>query len=112
MESRIVEPARARSLKAWVRRWQQEKPRLRAEESAANPPLNPQKIYREAGFTNPVLNFYRDKAKKNLRVFYKLALQTGSLQIRDIFSKVASSHAFDLRELLETVGHFLRKTPT
>lgn len=107
-----MEPARARSLKAWVRRWQQEKPRLRAEESAANPPLNPQKIYREAGFTNPVLNFYRDKAKKNLRVFYKLALQTGSLQIRDIFSKVASSHAFDLRELLETVGHFLRKTPT
>src|SRR5690625_2721478 len=49
---------------------------------------------------NPVENYYRHKIKTNLPVFYRFALQTRSLMIRDVFAKAASKRGYDLTDLL------------
>jgi len=49
---------------------------------------------------NPVENYYRHKMKTNLPVFYRFALQTRSLMIRDVFAKAASKRGYDLTDLL------------
>jgi glycosyltransferase involved in cell wall biosynthesis len=109
MESSMVEASGPGILKAWVRRLRQGKPLPNPEDArAVTQNLN---VDRYSEYINPVLNFYRDKAKKSLRVFYNLALQTGSLQIRDMFSKVASTEALDLPDLLRVLRQMRQESP-
>ncbi|MFD6814920.1 glycosyltransferase family 2 protein [Enteractinococcus coprophilus] len=58
---------------------------------------------RSTEVTNPVDSYYRHKVKTNLPVFYRFALQTRSLAIRDTFAKAASSDGWDLADLLTVV---------
>ena len=54
---------------------------------------------------NPLYNYYRHKAITNLPVFYRFALQTRSLAIRDMFAKVSSEYDFDLVDLITVIGN-------
>lgn len=52
------------------------------------------------GLDNPLYNFYQHKMKTNLTSFYRFALQSRSLDIRDTFAKVASYGRESLGDLL------------
>lgn len=55
--------------------------------------------------TNPVENYYRHKAKRSIPFFYRFALQTRSLAIRDCFAKIASTHSLDLQDLMAVIEY-------
>lgn len=80
-------------MRSWLRKFA--KPRsLPADSNSAAPVATTLKL------VNPVENYYRHKIKTNLPVFYRFALQTRSLMIRDVFAKAASKRGYDLTALL------------
>src|SRR5690625_3677299 len=80
-------------MKSWLRKFA--KPRsMPADSNSAAPVATTLKL------ENPVENYYRHKMKTNLPVFYRFALQTRSLMIRDVFAKAASKRGYDLTDLL------------
>ena len=97
--------ARASRLKSWLKRSRKRSDQLDSlavsEQSKQDPTI-----------TNPVDNYYRHKAKTNLPVFYRFALQTRSLVIRDVFAKAASPDGWNLIDLLAVLQDNQSKTLT
>src|SRR5699024_963446 len=60
-----------------------------------------------ASLSNPLENFYRHKAKHNAAVFYRFALQTQSLHIRDVIAKISSFQGLDFKDLIAIIEHEL-----
>ena len=52
---------------------------------------------------SPVFNFYKNKLEKHLQVFYRFALQSRSVSIRDIFAQVGSNGRHSLVDLLSVL---------
>lgn len=67
------------------------------KEKGPTPPVETVKL------TNPVENYYRHKVEQDVSVFYRFALQTRSLAIRDVFAKMSSPLAMDLQDLFATI---------
>lgn len=89
--------SRAQRLKSWINK---KKNLDEAPESSKveEPLVTPVQLQ------NPFENYYRHKAKLSLPFFYRFALQTRSIAIRDVFSKIASNHSLDLWDLLSVIA--------
>src|SRR5699024_1506638 len=84
-------------MKSWLRKFA--KPRsLPVDSNSAAPVSTTLKL------VNPVENYYRHRIKTSLPVFYRFALQTRSLEIRDVFAKAASKQGYDLADLLAVLN--------
>lgn len=93
-----------RKVTAWARRFQQ-----RTARTVPAKLPEPEIAARDKP-SDPLWNYYRHVVTTNLPVFYRFALQTRSVQIRDIFAKVSSPRNLGLHDLLAFVGHFQSAT--
>lgn len=57
--------------------------------------------------SDPLVNYYRHRARTNLQNFYRFAVQTRSLSIRNIFAQVASHQHLLLEDLLLVIRDLL-----
>lgn len=57
----------------------------------------------QSSMTNPVDEYYYDKTRNSLPVFFRFAVQSRSIAIRDVFAKASSSEELDLEGLLNLV---------
>ena len=57
--------------------------------------------------SDPLVNYYRHRARINLPNFYRFALQTRSIAIRDIFAQIAFDQHVSLDGLIEIINEFL-----
>lgn len=57
----------------------------------------------EVDLTTPVDAYYTHRIQSNLSLFYRFALQTRSIAIRDIFAKASSTENLNLSDLLNVV---------
>src|SRR5699024_2776746 len=58
-------------------------------------------------WSDPLVNSYRHRARTNLHNFYRFAVQTRSLSIRNIFAQVASQQHLLLEDLLLVIRDLL-----
>lgn len=94
--------ANSRRLKRWAGRLQKA---FTSQRQAPTDQTNNSSI----DLSNPLVNYYRHRARINLPNFYRFALQTRSIAIRDIFAQVASTQNLSLEDLLELIsGHLDR----
>lgn len=56
-----------------------------------------------ADLSNPVINYYRHRVRMDLPSFYRFAIQTGSVNLREILAKVSNSEALGLDDLVEII---------
>lgn len=65
-----------------------------------------------AELSDPLVNYYRHRAQTNLPSLYRFALQTRSIDIRNIFAQIASEHQLSLDELVHLLNEFLSEDVT
>src|SRR5690625_4272658 len=59
----------------------------------------------EVPLSNPIDEYYQQRVQDDRRAFYRFAIQSRSILIRDVFAKASSSENFDLGDLLNVISN-------
>jgi len=100
-----VTSSRSQRLKSWIKR-------SRKREKTFDFAALSEQVPSESELTNPIENYYRHKARLSLPFFYRFALQTRSIEIRDVFAKISSDHGLNLTDLLAVIDSEASKQAT